>query len=539
MKYKTTIFFCTFFFFFSIHTSAAVPDDGEIQYEKCDCYNNKVTKQLTEPYKQEIEQWLIQTASPEDQATEAEASCINCQIKSNNDTLTQQDEGFFNTIKNWYNIILRYFTQENTQSPPTPAPLPTPPATPNFIPSVCFQMSGQMTQKTPTSKRDFFTCIHKHYDGSDSDHFCADTVKKGDPYPKKCSVIPVPCEDVKNPALECDERFKNREDNPTANGCNRGAIYPRKPCLNEEYTAMTAKAFHDVAQCLNVPPDLVFSILNHESRFILNNESHTGALCYSQITSIAVQDFNQFLEHKPNYQNIDELLPENIKARCPEQWKHFQKVNTKYIKKQKTFRIKSPHDKCKLNINPYTCFFYGFSYIKILMQKAQQSIQTLNKIKIFKGQNKTSIFWGEKEKRDIEKKRNIKLQTEKIPIFQNEELLKKILITIGYNGGPTIPETIFKDYITYLKKRLSDKTNTDLRNKLLTKGLDIPFFISEFLPFISRNYPARNRNKKKARKRRAEVADYINKVNGSMENLNKNIKSKYPSSFKKDICSFL
>ena len=36
------------------------------------------------PYKNEIEEWLVQTASPEDQATEAGASCADCQLEPGN-----------------------------------------------------------------------------------------------------------------------------------------------------------------------------------------------------------------------------------------------------------------------------------------------------------------------------------------------------------------------------------------------------------------------------------------------------------------------
>ncbi len=498
----------------------------EIPYEKCDCTNYKFTKHITAPYKEEIEQWFIQTATPEDQSTEADAVCVHCPAEST-------DEGtiasWWREIKSLYKDTINWLTNKNPEEPkpkdtnrqdsPTPKREKK-----NFIPSICFQVSGTRVSDKPKTASDFFTCIHEHYDGSNLG-LCRDIVKQPG-HPKACDSTPIPCEDVQNSDLSCNNKFKSKKDMKTNNGCNRGAAFPRKPCLNAEYLAMTAKAFHDVTKCLDIPQDLAFSILHHESRFILNNKSNTGALCYSQVTSSAVADFNSFLNDKPHYPEMKELLRNNIQERCPSAWKHFQKVKTK--KERNRFLLISSLDKCKLNLNPYTCFFYGLSYIKILTNKAQEAVQKINKIEIAKVNGSTWIFKDELEKKKTEDRRKINLETTKIKVFPDETTLIKWLTTIGYNGGLSIPGGVFRGFMQMIKGTLSNPKNKWQREKLVTSGLDISYFKKHFIPYIRRNYPQNSRRKK-------EVADYMKKVKKDMKILNSIINEKHPA-LSKDTC---
>ena len=510
----------------------------EMKYEKCNCSNNKYTKHITQPYKKEIESWFIQTASPKEQATEAGTTCLNCEIPT---PLVKQkeDESFWSAIKGWYKSLIKWWKDEDEQ-PPKPdlkklnpealfPKLPLEKQKPDFIPAICFQMSMELQGDTPNSQRDFFTCVHDHYDGSDSDNLCARS-KQGQP--KKCLALPIPCEDAKDPNLTCKEKFKDREDSQKKTGCNRGAVYPRRPCINEEYTAMTAKAFHDVAECLNVPLDMAFSILNHESRFILNNESSTGALCYSQVTGPAVADFNSFLKGKPHYPEIPELLPENIKKKCPATWKHFKKVHTKYRKKNKRFEIASTLDKCKLNLNPYTCFFYGLSYLKVLTAKAEEALQKHNHIEYTKYKDWTFIFKDQAEKERTENKLNQKLNTKQTNIFIEEEALKKWLVMIGYNGGLSIPTSLFAGFMNQTKAYLSDPKNSQERIQLLAKGLSASRFKKGkrgFISYVRRNYP-------QGRRRKKEVANYMTKIENDLNSLSKARQERYDPSQPADIC---
>ena len=503
---------------------------GEVQYEQCDCTNNKFTKHLIEPYKKEIEQWLLQTAPPEDQQTEAGSICVDCQIKPVIDT---EEEGFFSPVTNFFQGVWGWLkspwedTEETVSSSPH-SPSYKKPKKPNFIPSLCFQMSGEMTNTKPKSESDFFTCIREHYDGSDSDNLCSETVNEPG-HPKKCIALPIACEDAENPKLTCKPKIRERDNDNKANGCNRGASHTRRPCLNEEYVSLTAKAFNDVAKCLDAPLDLAFSILHHEARFLLNNESDRGALCHAQVTGNAVADFNSFVDNKPNYPSMKELLPENIKANCPEQWKHFKKANTKYNKKHERFEVKTDYDRCKLNLNPYTCFFYGLSYIKILINKTEKAVQN-NYIEIAENIHSIMIFKDDEEKENTEKTRDKKLKTKKIKIFRDENTVKKIIITAGYNGGTSVPDKLFKNFMTDIKKQLSNPENQNMRIALLTTGLDISLLKNGFEQFLIEKYPSKSKN------RRKQVANYINKVDGDVNTLHESIQNKYPHVFPNDVC---
>ena len=541
MKYMQLKYFLFIIFYsfplstFSMSNLKKLSYYGEVKYEKCDCTNNTFTKHITEPYKREIEQWLLQTAPPEEQQTEAGTTCVECQTPQPI-TNTEEEEDFFNLITSFFqdawDWIKSPWEEEEEEETHTKVEIPLPEKKeekPNFIPSICFQMSGEMENKKPRYNSDFFSCIHKHYDGSDSDSLCSDTVNQPG-YPKQCIAIPVTCKDAEDLTLNCKQKFRERDNRERANGCNRGSTYPRRPCLNEDYVSLTAKTFNDIAKCLDVPLDLAFSIFHHESRFLLNNESGTGALCHTQVTGNAIADFNSFLENKPHYQNMETLLPENIEAKCPEHWAHFKKVNTKYNKKYKRFDTRSDYDRCKLTLNPYTCFFYGFSYIKILMYKTEAIAQRVNQIEISEDTHSTRIFWSEEDKQKIEKENNLKLETKKIKIFHDENTLKKILIAVGYNGGPSVIESSFTSFMTDIKKQLANEDNQDMRMALLSTGLDTSSLKDNFQKFLKQNYPHNSQN------RREEVANYINKVDENTQQLNNSIQDKYSNVFPNDIC---
>ena len=69
-------------------------------------------------------------------------------------------------------------------------------------------------------------------------------------------------------------------------------------CLTEDYVRMTAQAFNETADCFGFTDkekkDL-FATINHESAYMLNIKSKTGALCYGQMTSKTFQNLNKFI----------------------------------------------------------------------------------------------------------------------------------------------------------------------------------------------------------------------------------------------------
>ena len=494
-----------------------------LEFEKCDCSNNTFTKHLTEPYEEEIIEWQIQTSLYQKQLTEAEAACTDCTEKE----LSKQaeDKEFSHFAVEWFKELKKTlkFSQEPTPYEPIALPgLST-------IPEVCFQISSSMINNTGESDR-FFTCIRHHYDGSDEDHLCYDTSEEVDS-PKKCNALPLSCEDTNNNDIACLPKYRERpKQEKEGGGCNKGAVYPRRPCLNLDYISITAKAFHDVAKCLSVRPKLAFSILHHESRFLINNESPSGALCHTQVTGNAVEDFNSFLEGKSSHYSIEALNPKIIAKKCPKAWKHFNKVEAQLNKNEKGYFIKTEKDKCKLNTNPYTCFFYGLAYIKIIQNLVVKNVENLNTIELAEESNVIMIFKDEAEKNKTEAKLGRKVKSKKVPIFPNEEELIRILTIIGYNGGTSIPIVFFKDYITNLKGSLSNKNNYRLRTTFLSRaGLSSEFFTHSFTKYLLKEY-------KGGARRKSEVANYLKKIKRDGKSLGDKIQEKYPKSFPKDIC---
>ena len=526
MKYKNNSILYFVVFFMTISSPLVVADSKseplpEVQYETCDCVNNKYTKHITEPYKEEIEEWRRITTSKEDQQTEAQAVCIEC----NTDVAENEDLSTFESIWEWMKETWdSLWDSEDEDTPPPPRPTHLFPAEekPPLIPSVCFQMSGLRAQFDPDSETDFFACTHYHYDGSDRDNFCkeADTLSnKKSPY-KKCIATPISCEDTEDPSLECEEKFVNRDKKIRENGCNKGAVYPRRPCMNEEYTAMTAKIFHDMAECMDIDPKEAFITFNHESQFIINNASKENALCYGQVTGFAIADVNSFVDNTPNYQNMEELLPENISKRCPEEWKKINRVSTRMIKKR--HYIKSDHDKCELTLNPYTCFFYSFAYMKILQKKVIEKFQNFNTIKTAEYKGRTFIFWSEEELQGTEKNINQKLETQEKVIFPEYKALENILTTISYNGGTSIPDSVIESFMSHFKQILSNRNNITLRGQLMTTGISFEVFIKHFQDYLHKNYSD------PGQQRREEVSQYWDSIIRGIDALQNNLQSKYP-----------
>ena len=163
----------------------------------------------------------------------------------------------------------------------------------------------------------------------------------------------------------------------TDNKGKKRLIYPRPPCLNEDYTMMTHKAFHEMADCFDFDSkdkEYLFKLFNHESHFILNNKSDTGARCYGQVTRGTLEEVNRriYLSGNVNTNWKSEIYNDAVK-KCPE-------IPNKVLipdaikpdgTQQRGFtsfdRHKSTARKldCQLSQNALTCFFYSMYNIKI------------------------------------------------------------------------------------------------------------------------------------------------------------------------------
>ena len=493
------------------------------EYEPCSCTNDKFTKQLTQPYREEIQTWLMQTQEERIQPMTDDTIAMEEPTEE-----PVEDTSFFESVGNFFTDIVDtlHTTWESTreieeeeqrllQLPPLPPPpsLSTP-----IIPSICFAMSVDMINNEGTKKQ-FYSCIHEHYDNSDEDNFCFDT-RNQLTSPKKCDVLPIPCDSANDLNLTCPQEYRERIEQHGPTGCNKGAAFPRRPCLNQDYVSMTAKAFHDVAKCLDIAPELAFPIFLHESRFILNIQSHTGALCYGQITGNAVADFNSFLKSHKGYPNYDipDLLEKNIENRCPHIWKHFKKVST-IVRENKTI-TRSDFDQCNINTNPYTCFFYSFAYLKILYEKAKKEVPKVNNTRIVVLQNNLMMFL--EDLKDFPSALNT-IETKEIKLFADEQDLINILTATSYNGGLSIMQIHFKSFIAKLRTSILTPDNTELRSTIFNEGgLSSDFFKKEFADFLKGRYFIADE------RRNGELFSYLDKVIYETKVLNQLIRELYP-----------
>ena len=376
------VFLLLYLFFHSVcfaQTESALPlmkidPNIQAQYETCTCTNNSYTHHLVKPYLPEIETWLFQT---QEDITDSSRQfiCPNCEEEK--ETNTGFIKSITDTVNRWYknaqDMIDHLFNDEE--------PVPEK----KIIHPLCFQMGRKFVDEQGSNKQ-FFSCIHDHYDGSEKG-LCR--AVSDQPFsPKQCMAIPISCQDVNNENLSCLEELKYRLDYfKQPDGCNKGASYPRRPCFSQLYTAMTMKAFYDISQCLEIDEHLAFSLFFHESRFVLNIKSHTGALCYGQVTGDAVTDFNLLLKGRL----YPDLKPFVEPSRCPKAWGHFQKIKT--TRSVTRHILRSAQDQCRLNLNPYTCFFYGMGYLKILTYYAEKAVSKANKIGRIWQNNKWLILW--------------------------------------------------------------------------------------------------------------------------------------------------
>ena len=458
--------------------------DFPIHYETCSCTNNTYTQHIAEPYWSEIETWFVQTGEDVQLSTQ-QFLCSDCDIR--------RRFGFLKGLTTVVNSISDWFTNFFEEEK-------------EIIHPLCFQMGRKLVDKKGSNKQ-FFSCVHSHYDGSNEDQLCRNT--SPDPTaPKQCIAVPISCKDVQNVELTCLPEIENRPDNFKSDGCNRGASYPRRPCFNQIYTAMTMKAFYDVTQCLDVDDRLAFSTLFHESRFILNIKSHTGALCYGQVTGQAVADFNSLLEGSL-YSQLSSFVET---SRCPQVWTHFNKIQTHTVLGKK--KIQSPLSRCHLSLNPYTCLFYSIGYLKILTHLMEDTVQRENKIMRLKQHNGWIMFWdGESDLKSQAESSKI----EKMNIFKDELSLINILTVFSYNGGPGI-RVQFKKYIRSLKENLQEDEN--LRKTFFEDGLGIDYFKETFTDFLSKRYLSGKRGE--------EVSGFLNKIEQDTARLNQFIKTQYP-----------
>jgi len=339
--------------------------------------------------------------------------------------------------------------------------------------------------------------------------------------------------------------------------CEKKLIYPRRPCLDKTYITNTNLIFHDMTKCFELPIRETFILLNHESGFISNVRSFTGARCYGQMTVSGIGTVNtqiqknhpiytQFTKTCPTY-NTDDLIFPTPKT------------------KGQIYQMD-----CELTKNPFSCMFYSAFLVKFLKTKIHHMLNTyhkkhnrfewieselgislpikLNEIVIVSDYRKAKprfyIFKNEEELHSNKNKnllhtyRTLKTDSQiyikKIPLFQNRtpDQLEWILTYWSYNGGGLVSTKYFPEYMTHLKHNISIPCSKSIyrfcskRTQILNNfknneyGLDlIEDFIDNFSSYLNQNY-RNHRN-------RSEVASFIHNLIRSMKPI-----------FAEDTCNF-
>ncbi|MDE0151990.1 MAG: hypothetical protein OXK80_05815 [Bdellovibrionales bacterium] len=162
-------------------------------------------------------------------------------------------------------------------------------------------------------------------------------------------------------------------------------IYPRPPCLSEDYIQTLSTGFNNMGYCFDLSSrelNDLFAIIHHESAFIPNSRSHTGAKCAGQLTTQALVNLNIdiLLEKDPAYPIYMQAI-----EKCP----YIQDVliptdlltNDYYKDKSYAFlnrELETMNFTCTLISDMSRCFFYSFVFHKKTIALMEQNISRLS-----------------------------------------------------------------------------------------------------------------------------------------------------------------
>ncbi len=364
------------------------------------------------------------------------------------------------------------------------------------------------------------------------------------------------------------------------------------PCFNKKYIQMTFEAFKKMTKCFELLPkekENAFHLLNHESGFILNAKSHSGARCYGQLTSEA-------MDHILNMVKSNRKIYTDFKSTCPEinqpgdinRLRALTKVAINDSLSSRKRYESSRHLTCHVTQEPYNCFFYSLFYFKKNLEKAKEEINkasekitdtTLkqnpglstfyknnpnikppikaNEVIVVTGvatskntKNKLTINWvfensiaAYRSLRNLENQ-NLSIQT--VNLFDPKKLAGRIG-QWSHNGGGSISSTYFPKQLEKFKnnvvnppkpknagpngfycKRNPSKPFCKYREKLF-KSESIKF--SSFHTFFSKHLNTRYRTSRKwswakRARRREEVSDFMNKIHRDFSHIQSQDKMK-------------
>ena len=204
----------------------------------------------------------------------------------------------------------------------------------------------------------------------------------------------------------CDSMNSSKSKQSVSTQDNTGKklhIHPQPPCLNEDYIMMTYHSFHNMADCFGFSPAekrSFFSLLNHESSFILNQKSNTGARCYGQLTTVTLTEINMRIYTSELSQNFESQIYRDFATKCPElleqvhipdqirndsrrSWaepktkagrRKYSNIFDAYDKDFNGVRTSGQQMTCQLSQHADTCFFYAMYNMKTNQIQLEKTI---------------------------------------------------------------------------------------------------------------------------------------------------------------------
>ena len=289
-------------------------------------------------------------------------------------------------------------------------------------------------------------------------------------------------------------------------------LYTRALCLHRDYITMTSRAFHKMARCFGFNPKEqknLFKLFNHESGFLLNARSPTGAKCYGQLTNALISDIVRDLyykdkdeeSHKEGYSYARAF--EEAQKQCPQldnlvYPKDFRSLSRRnFLSRTRASRIPV----CQVAHNPEKCFFYSMMNVKTKLNALRRKLRTstyppdkrlpisdafkekfqtpilLNEMRKVTGAwtNKRGqssrvnwLIWSDLEVGALTKNQSSsqeKATIEKVQVFDPEEILWPTVYW-SYNAGQVVTKNYMENFLEEFTKNLSSRNCVSAASRL-------------------------------------------------------------------------
>ncbi len=290
-------------------------------------------------------------------------------------------------------------------------------------------------------------------------------------------------------------------------------LYLRSPCISEDYHSSLVKTFNKMVHCFGLSQREarnLFAIINHESQFIPNAQSSTGARCAGQLTRPAITTLNAHIleNYFPGshiYQSavsrcpslIDKTIPSDILCTKTESCPHSHLQTGSQASKE--LKLSKYPITCKLTSDLPLCFFYTFLYFKETLINFDQKFQAPNEFdsqeipdrfiqKYGVGLNPNEIIIAKKADNsndahlfitaqsayeEVQKHENqsnnpmYNLNVETVSLISPEDMkyFKFYTTQISYNGGRSVMDSQVTNFLTFLKEQIDQADCSAPNNK--------------------------------------------------------------------------